>query len=318
MSLKLRKRGAIWSARGTVDGIHFPERSTRCSDKRLAERIRAKWESELLERSIDGLAARITFEEAVSLYLAIGGEDRFVWKLKKHFAGWRCTDIDQRVVNSAARVLYPGAAKATLNRQVITPMSAILKAAGFATPFRRYKTPPKPPRACPNINWFNKVLPHCSPGLAAIIIFQATTGARVSEAVRLKHEHLDLRAGRAELTRTKTKPRSVTLSPNLVAAIANLDDGDPVFGFRDRFALYRALKIACKKAVARYYSSHEFGRHYLARALLRNGYSLKFVQEAGGWASITIVADTYGYLEQDYVAGAIDEIAGEIGHQLGR
>ena len=41
--------------------------------------------------------------------------------------------IDQRAIDQAAIVLYPNASPATRNRQVYTPMSAILRGAGVTT-----------------------------------------------------------------------------------------------------------------------------------------------------------------------------------------
>jgi hypothetical protein len=56
-----------------------------------------------------------------------------------------------------------------------------------------------------------------------------------------------------------------------------------------------------------YYTSHRVGRHAFAARLLAEGKSLRFVMEAGGWATIQIVAETYGHLERSYVDDALRE-----------
>jgi len=51
--------------------------------------------------------------------------------------------------------------------------------------------------------------------------------------------------------------------------------------------------------------------------LLAEGKSLKFVQQAGGWASIQIVAETYGHLEQTHLEGALRETGDGLITKLG-
>jgi integrase len=50
-----------------------------------------------------------------------------------------------------------------------------------------------------------------------------------------------------------------------------------------------------------WYGSHALGRHSFATRLLKNGYSTKFVAQAGGWASTRMVDMVYGHLEHDPV-----------------
>ena len=54
------------------------------------------------------------------------------------------------------------------------------------------------------------------------------------------------------------------------------------------------------------------GRHACAARLLAQGKALKLAQEAGGWAQIQVVSESYGHLEQqaidDAVRGAGDSL----------
>ena len=104
------------------------------------------------------------------------------------------------------------------------------------------------------------------------------------------------------------KPRVVVLDPllcevmkRLIEADAETDSEVSVFGYSGRWSVNQAIERVCLAANLRYYSSHKLGRHAFVARLLESGGSLKEAQEAGGWASIQIVADTYGHLEEQAV-----------------
>jgi site-specific recombinase XerD len=54
-------------------------------------------------------------------------------------------------------------------------------------------------------------------------------------------------------------------------------------------------------------TSHQVGRHSFAARLLRQGKTLKEVQEAGGWSkkSYRLLAEIYGHLEQSAVDASV-------------
>ena len=139
MSLSLTKRGEIWHIRGTVAGVVIRE-STGARDRKSAELYKARRESETIKRHALGRAATLTFAEAALTYLEAGGEGRYLGRILDH-AGPRtmAADIDNAWINAAAAALYPNAAPATINRQLITPTSAVLNMAaaeGLTTPRR--------------------------------------------------------------------------------------------------------------------------------------------------------------------------------------
>ena len=69
------------------------------------------------------------------------------------------------------------------------------------------------------------------------------------------------------------------------------------------------LKRACQRAGVEYLSPHKAGRHSFAARLLRDGNSLKALQEAGGWKSPGVVASTYAHLERAQVDRAVREVS---------
>ena len=91
----------------------------------------AEFERSLIrERTQAGVAAALN-------YCRAGGERRFVMRLHDHFGETPLARVDQAAVDAAALALYPRATPATRNRQVYSPVSPILKAAGVADGLKR-------------------------------------------------------------------------------------------------------------------------------------------------------------------------------------
>ena len=132
MPLKLRapRKGKTphWTVRGTYLGVYV-ERSTGTPSKRLAQQFLKKWEGEI-ERGEFTTPDEPTFLSAAISYMKAGGTRNFLEPLLRHFGERPLRLIDQAAVDAAAAELYPTQTSATRNRQVYTPVSAILKHAG--------------------------------------------------------------------------------------------------------------------------------------------------------------------------------------------
>ena len=128
MPLKLVKRpkSPYWIIRGTLRGVRVEE-STGTSEKWAAEETRAKREAEILRESIYGRVATFDFAQASLSFLEEGGSRRFIGPVLDHFGTTPLRHIGQEAVDNAASKLYPQASNATRNRQVYTPVSAILQ-----------------------------------------------------------------------------------------------------------------------------------------------------------------------------------------------
>lgn len=136
MPLKLvqRKGSDFYYIRGTVRGQSLFE-STGTRDREVAEAIRIKTESRLLNESVHGKKALITFEEAAASYIASGGSERFLIKVSPstgkvsgivtHFRGKLLKDLTQSDLDAAGRILFPTASAETRNRQCYTPFIAV-------------------------------------------------------------------------------------------------------------------------------------------------------------------------------------------------
>jgi integrase/recombinase XerD len=121
--------------RGSVRGISVFE-STKTTDTKAAKEICAKREAELLDQSVFGRKATVTFEVAVESYLKSGGSKRFLGKfnpvtgkwskgLVTHFGKKLIHTITQDDLDGAGNKLYPGTSHVTRNRQCHTPFVAI-------------------------------------------------------------------------------------------------------------------------------------------------------------------------------------------------
>lgn len=322
MPLKVvkRKKSPNWIIRGTVAG-QYVEESARTADRRLAETLKNKREKELLDRYVYGEKATATFADAMIAYVKAGGEKRFLEPLLDHFRTKPLASITQGAVDHAAETLCPKASPATRIRQVYTPMTSVMNRAvksGLCDPvkFERPKVKRKPVSVPPD-KWWPAVHGKASPNLWALLVFMSNTGARVSEALRLTWDDVDLKAGQATLGRTKNgKPRVVTLNAKVVEALQAKKDWEAlkknkrfrtgqVFNFKARGNVYRSLRSACDRAGVPYYPTHPAGRHTFAKRGLEAGWNLKLLQEAGGWADIKMPAMNYGHMEPSQVREAV-------------
>src|SRR5262245_46768041 len=148
MPLKLKKRpGRLdWYMSGTIRGIHIRE-TTGTADREAAEAIRIKRENELLQRSIHGASATATFGEAALNYLQLGGDDAYLQPILERIEHVLLAKIDQDFIDKLALAMYPTNKPSSRNRQVYTPISAVLHHAA------KRKLCPKPviarPKASP-------------------------------------------------------------------------------------------------------------------------------------------------------------------------
>lgn len=204
-----------------------------------------------------------TFLSAAISYLNAGGERRFIgefdeksgeWKpgLITHFGETKLAQIDQEAIDDAAATLYPKATPATRNRQVYTPVSAVLKHAGIEKSVRR----PKGAQGKVKTAWMKQeqafrifaAAEKIDAEFAIFLMFLCYTGCRLSDALNLTCDRLEIGEAFAYFDETKNDdPRGAHLPPILVAALAShpngLDRGArPVFRFRKNGHLYNMMK----------------------------------------------------------------------------
>ena len=314
----------IWWAIGTVAGERI-RKSLGTRDEARAKEQCALIEARIWKRHNYGDEAVRTFEEAALSYMEQGGESRFLTGAIKHFKGRVVGSISAGDVREAAIRLYPRAGAATRNRQAIVPIRAVLMHAHHrgwrgAIKVKQFEVPKSRKHKPVDAAWLaaflaesDKTLPH----LSALVLFMHDTAARVSEALRLTGEHVDLGKRTAVLDRTKTDEWSVrTLTSELVARLAalGLREGRPVFLYTDKRAVNRAMARVCKRAGIEARTTHSAGRHSFGTNTIAAGSGIKDAMDAGGWKSARLFLETYVHSTEAgrSVADMIDRQRGPI------
>jgi hypothetical protein len=240
-----------YAGRGTYLGIYV-DRSTKASKRALAKKAIEKWEREI-ERGEFAQPGEPTFASAAAAYMKAGGERRFITKLLEHFRDTPLSQINQTTVEGAALALYPGASPATRNRQVFTPVGAVLHHGGVRLNLRR----PRWANGNSQTGWLwpeqaeaiFEEAEKLNNDFAALLIVLCYTGMRLSEALNLAWDNVRLRDGYAYIPDTKNdEPRAVFLPPIVVAALANKTGGGRVFHFTKSGHLYSLLRAASFRA----------------------------------------------------------------------
>lgn len=328
MPLKLthRHNSPNWYIRGTIRGIPVDE-STKTHVRETAEAIRAKREVDLLERSVFGRTATATFLEAAVSYMEAGGETRFMERIIAHFGTTPLVKIDQTAIDQAAAKLYPVTSAATRNRQLYTPVSAVLKhaAARGLCEERRIERPSQPTG---RIRWLKpeeaeRLIDACSPHMRTIVVFLLYTGARCGEALWLDWHEVDLQRRHVTFLNTKNETnRGVPLHPRIVAELANLPGRNAeVFRRPDGMPFSRpkkmtdtsagsriktAFKGACNRAKIENFSPHDC-RHTWATWHYAANRDLIALKELGGWKSERMVL-RYAHINVDHLTSSIEAL----------
>ena len=229
------------------------------------------------------------------------------------------SEVTQEVIDRIAAKLYPGASAATRNRQVYTPIAAILNKAetvDYRPP--RLKRPkgylPPSNFIAPRKDWWKRVIEVSEPNLAAILWFWRLHGRRTTEACEIRPEHVDSDTWRVEVWDGKGKQKIViTLAEQVIEQLRKYEWQKQryVFGFSSKSRVYPKLRAACKQAGVPYSRPKDSGRHSWASYFLEQGGTLKELKEAGRWKTIKVPDMIYGHLEHSKVDARVRRIGEE-------
>ncbi len=305
MPLKLQKRkgSPFWQIVGSVGGIRVRE-SAGTDDKKEADRRRVEIEVRLKSAS-PATSDRKTVAHAIVEYIEHGGDGRYLWRITETLGAEYLDSLDQEKIDRAARQSFsagyrknPKAKKvnqhslATIKRQFYTPLAAVLNRAVeirwmYYLPIKMPQ-PVRPPPQWAELEWFEKLWPHCSPRLKALTTFLPFTGCRIGECLRLEWEDLSLEEGWAYIRKTKnTEARTVHLTGVVIDALRGIvldPAAGKVFGYKDHQQVNRRIATACKKAGIKYMSNHKIGSHSYATLMRRYaGMDAHGLQATGRW-----------------------------------
>lgn len=311
MPLKIeRHNNGIFYVSGTVavwrDGqSHSIEvrRSTKTRDENQADAIKRQIENEVAERNITGKEPALTFEQAVKVYVAKGGSDRFLDKPKEYFRQHRIDQITQAMIDDKGLKLY--ANPATRRRQFYTPIIAVLRANGLRPVIERPKGGKErtfflsPDQAVECITRISASR-YPNPWTPALVTFLFGQGSRVSETLQIDGKtDISLEHKYAILRDTKNGyERMVTLCPRSVAACSTLPnigkagplflryDGRPYEDREDRGYKLKAWTRAIDEMglSTTDYTPH-IARHSWATWFYSRTLDVKRLKKEGGWES---------------------------------
>ncbi|BEV44822.1 site-specific integrase [Afipia carboxidovorans] len=313
MPLKLYKRGGVWHYRGTVAGRRL-RGSCKTTSKDTAAEVAAKVESREFECRLHGPQAVLTFAQAAMHYRAAGKPTRFLERIEDHWKDTLVRSINSGLIQQSAKTLYPGCCAATWNRHVIVPTQAIINHAAemnLCAPIKvkRFKIETKV-KTPATLEWVEAFMSKAKPHLGALALFMFLTGARISEALAVQWQDVDLKKRQVKIRQTKIgAERYAHLPPSLVVVLGNLErvKNRPVFWYTKRGNMLLAWRTACKRAGIEVLSSHSC-RHGFATALLQASIDPVTVAKLGGWKTSRHVFETYGHANDDPTL--TDRIAG--------
>ncbi len=308
---KVFKRGKVYYFTVNIDGRQF-RRSTGLTSKKQAQELADEEVARIKLASVRGHDVDLTVGKAALMYQAAGKDDRYLDKIVEHWGGLKIRGIKPEWVRKRAQDLYPEAKPATLNRQVITPLQAVINHAyqaedGRQIRIEKLKVEGVKKKTAVDGAWHEKFAEHAvSRRMAIMARFMFETAARISEAIRVRREDVDLEARTVELTKTKTKPRVARISQPLADMIAEVIGDEPIrhrndkrrvnglFGYASRHAVYNGWKTTCDRAGIPYAPPHSSGRVSFATELVvRKNIDPVTAARLGGWASPKIMMDTY-------------------------
>ena len=239
--------------RGTYLGRSV-DRTTGSSERRIAQRELARVKAEIEEGRF-AQRGEPTFLSAAVAYVKAGGERQayMLEPLTNYFKERALSTIDQAAVDEAALALYPNATGATRNRQVYTPISAILKQAGIEFKIRR----PLDAQGKQRTEWLwpeqafalFKAADDVDKELGVLLRLLCYTGMRLGEALALRWSDVRLDEGFAYVRETKTgSPRPVFLPEVALQGLRSHHSlrgrNERTFRFRKDGRLYRLLNRA--------------------------------------------------------------------------
>lgn len=252
-------------------------------------------------------AASKSFAEAASSHIEHGGEARYLHRIVEHFGDKLLSEIFPFDLKQMARALYPEGSNATLNRQALAPARAVMIHAyergwcGY-TRLRRFREDTPKRREPASTTWLHAFVRQAvhdrHDRVAALVLFMATSGARVTEAINLRWSEVDLRQKSVLLLKTKTDRNSLrSLTAEVAARLEDLRASakpeDRVFGFSHRQSVNARIRKVCERAGISYKPSHTCGRSSFANNALDMGIDIRSVMEAGGWRSLAIFLGIY-------------------------
>ena len=273
-----------FTVRGTFLGIKLDRLSTGCDKPEAAQKVLDQWKRDAIlgafrtpqqkreeAKQKAAKAGKVkTFSACADEYIATGRSGRFMEpnsRLRKALGAVAITELTQELVNKIARELYPNGAAGTQNRQVFTPVNAVL---GYNKLARLTRPEGYTPEKSEYFYSYDEVFAvmetayEANLELAVFLELLFYTGMRRGEALKIKLHWLNLRTatltlpprtvvnGSKKRVTKNGRERVVHLTPDCVKALRklNLDRpaDQPLFCGIVLGSVYRQLHAIQQKA----------------------------------------------------------------------
>lgn len=311
-------RRTIYYISGTYQGQRI--RESLGTDKREeAQRLFEAKRKEIIDAIDTGTDRELKFATAATGYIEQDKDNRFLDVLIAEIGEDEIASFTSGYIQDIAKKLYPKAKPATRNRQVITPVLAVVNWAAerrMCAPvlIERFSESKVAKRAI-NREWvdkFREAAILCGhPNLGDMELFMFTTAARLGDVEALKWETVNLDEKTATLKKTKNDDdRVAILTDEMARALRLRREADErafgkekvgtvrVFGDWARRQMYVRWKAICTKAEIDYVTPHQAGRHSFAtEAIVRNKVDVPTTAALGGWKSHKLLLEVYAHPE---------------------
>ncbi|MEO1658284.1 MAG: tyrosine-type recombinase/integrase [Pseudomonadota bacterium] len=303
-----REDSPYYYVEGRVAGRRF-KRSTQTTNKKSAEKLCRKWQTALHNRLVIGDGEGKTLADAVAFYLEEGGEERFMLEILEARGLSELADINRTWMVELAKELYgENANPATVNRQLYTPMIAVLNSAADLDwcPPPRLKRPKGHGRQPTRVKWLapetvERGIEAGDPHDVAILVAFVGIGLREEDMVkRLVWDEvwLEHKEARVDIGKSDDELHKVFLQPRVIDALRSLPqsttgpvlrrpNGD-AYAKEARYQFKPTWGRIAKAADIPHFTSHQL-RHTWAtwhHAVHKN---LVRLRDEGSWKSVAMV-----------------------------
>ncbi|MGS2724781.1 tyrosine-type recombinase/integrase [Porticoccus sp. GXU_MW_L64] len=327
--MSLYKRGNIWWVKFTAPNGQFIRRSTKTSDKRLAQEFHDQLRSESWRVAYLGDKPRVTWQEAVVRWTSEKegckrslDKDLLIFKwLHPYLGSFYLDEISRELIAAITQAkLAEGVKPSTVNRHLAL-LRAVLRCAEREwecidkAPYIRFLSEPKR-----RVRWLrrseaDKVLSELPEHLAEMMRFTLATGLREKNVTQLKWSQVDAHRQCAWIHPDEAKGKqaiAVPLNQDAIDVLTRQEGKNStyVFTYKGK-AVWRANNHAWRKALKRAgvndFRWHDL-RHTWASWHIQAGTPLHVLQELGGWSDASMVRK-YAHLSASHLTAYADKLA---------
>ena len=256
-----------------------------------------------------------------------GGERAFLAPILKLVGRKKLGAAGQALIDETAKKLFPDGSNSTRNRQVYTPMVAVMHHAAWKGWCSKIVIArPEQPKG--RVRWISydeaeRLIEAALPHMRPLVVFLLSTGARISEALYLDRREVDLERAHVVFLDTKNgEHRGVPLHPRVVAELRKsnrregpvfvTDSGEPYERREDGGGMVStAWASMCKRAKVTDFTPHDC-RHTWATWHYRENRDLVALMQLGGWKSVDMVL-RYAHVNTGQLAPSINRVWGPDG-----